>query len=230
MKKVLAILLVLVTTATFVFAINFEQQGKLGAGFNYSFGNVAKAQDFQKDRQIKNTAVYFDFGYDVEFENCFVVYDNIGLGLVTSLDRKTEAEFWENDLWFSNKDWKDMTEGRFNTIVQEDLGVGYAFHFNDIRFLAGGGFHLEMLFSADNNNMDTDASLFGSLGVNLLLEGEYKIHDGLGIFLGLKPNLNLYSFWDYNYKNDTTNDGCSGFALHMTAAGTVGVTYKFQDY
>ncbi len=225
MKKLVSVVALALVLSVSLFAAEFDLN--FGLGINTNSGKVAEkdGSNFTNEPEMKYSGLDVHLGFNAELDNHILLYEYLDLIFVSNDSVKVKNK--------TNSSWTKVGEAfsgnpEFNNqfMVSNDIGVGYAFHFNQFRLIAGGGLHVDTFsykFKAlgtvkDKTNTNTH------IGLNVLLQGDFQMNTHVAVMLGLKPSFNFYDKWVQAYTGTEVKENKNVFSLNFAAV--VGMVYR----
>ena len=230
MKKTISILAVLLLVCAAVFATEYNIN--FGAGYSINSGSVASklGTNFTKEPELRHSGVDLHFGFNAELSNHVVVYENLGINFVQTDSFKVKNKDYDwtkvSEVWDKNPELDNQFLHTF--MLTDDLGAGYAFHFNQVRLITGVGFHLELLTYRFKENATTGVrdkeNGNANVGFNFLIQSDYQINKNFSIMCALKPSVNISNAWkqEYSVKADDSDT-----ALGYNLSAVLGASFRF---
>ena len=244
MKKILSVFLVLCIAATLFAAAGVTV--KVGSAF--AFFNEKTV----KDTEAYDTIVKFKghgFGFDAEVQYdlsdklvVFASYGKVFPGDVyEALDEDGHTGKWES--WAESR--KNVDE-RLNYKIRINFmtitaGAAYKFDFNAFKLAVGAGVSFNRLLAKATYTLKESALMVGyneetretlsNISVLGYAEAKYLVAENVGITLTAKPQMNIYSFYNYycKYEGDSTplDTKLKGVVLSFAMPVALGVSYSF---
>jgi len=243
MKKILSVLLVLCIAATLFAAAGVTV--KVGSAFAFFNGKSVKDTNEPYNPYYKFKG--HGFGFDVEgqydISDKFMVFASYGKVFPTDVyatiaDDETSGtwELWADSLKKLDPEIKYDFKMNFMDVT---AGVAYKFDFNAFKLAVGGGVSFNRLLvkttntpkdpSRDDYTEELKETL-SNIAVLGYVEAKYLVSQNVGITLTAKPQLNIFSFYNYYIKNkgmDASGFDRKGISLGFAMPVALGVSYSF---
>ena len=243
MKKILSVLLVLCIVATLFAAAGVTV--KVGSAF--AFFNEKTVKDTEAYNAV-NRFKGHGFGFDVEAQ--YDISDKLlvfaSYGKVFPADvygayvEEGDPVSWNSWVDSRNIDPKLSVSTKLNFMTIA-AGAAYKFDFNAFKLAVGAGVSFNRLLVKATYTLKESASMVGyteelketlsNIAVLGYAEAKYLVAQNVGITLTAKPQLNIFSFYNYycKYEGDPTpaDNYLRGIALSFAMPIAIGVSYSF---